>query len=78
MEIGSVMIAGQVEWGSDLVKQTYANSILTQGDPLAFWSFEQAWPVKWSVSDFNAQDSTIAIETLELTYTRFQQQRVPK
>lgn len=47
-----------------------------QGQPLAFWSFENTWPVKWSVSDFNAQEGIIAIETLELSYTTFQQRRV--
>lgn len=67
--------------GSDLTapivpKQMYLKLLNEQGQPLAFWSFENAWPVKWSVSDFNAQDSTIAIETLELSYTWFRQQRV--
>ena len=67
--------------GSDLSepikpKQVYLKLLNSEGQPLAFWSFENAWPVKWSVSDFNAEDSTIAIETLELSYTWFQQQRV--
>ncbi|TGE14012.1 phage tail protein [Hymenobacter elongatus] len=69
--------------GSDLSepivpKQVFLSLLNEQGGPLAFWSFEQAWPVKWSVSDFKADDSAIVIETLELTYTRFQQQRVSK
>ncbi|GAA4055190.1 phage tail protein [Hymenobacter glaciei] len=67
--------------GSDLSvpiqpKQVYLKLLNEQGQPLAFWSFENAWPVKWSVSDFNAHDSTIAIETLELSYTWFRQQPV--
>ncbi|WBA43967.1 phage tail protein [Hymenobacter canadensis] len=67
--------------GSDLTepikpKQVYLKLLNNEGQPLVFWSFENAWPVKWSVSDFNNQDSTIAIETLELSYTKLQQQWV--
>ena len=57
-------------------KQVYLKLLNDEGQPLAFWSFENAWPVKWSLSDFNAQDSNLVIETLELSYTWFRQQRV--
>ena len=40
-------------------------------DPLATWHFLKAWPVKWSVSDFKAQDNALVIESLELAYRRF-------
>ncbi|RSK43448.1 phage tail protein [Hymenobacter perfusus] len=67
--------------GSDLSepivpKQVFLSLLNPEGDTLAFWSFDNAWPVKWSVSDFKAEENALAIETLELTYTRFQQQRV--
>lgn len=42
-----------------------------QGTPLLTYNFVNAWPKKWSVSDFNAQESKIVIETLELTYQYF-------
>ena len=35
------------------------------------YSFIRTWPVKWSVSDFNAQQNTVVVETLELTYNYF-------
>ena len=35
------------------------------------FSFVNAWPVKWSVSDFKSQDNSLVIETLELAYTYF-------
>jgi len=35
------------------------------------YSFLKAWPVKWSVSDFKAQENSLVIETLELAYTYF-------
>lgn len=36
--------------------------------PLVTWSIVHAWPKKWSVSDFNAEQGTIAVETLEMQY----------
>lgn len=42
-----------------------------EGDPLVSWNVVHAWPKKWSVSDFDAEKSAIAIETLELHYRTF-------
>lgn len=42
-----------------------------EGDPLVSWNVVHAWPKKWSVSDFDAETSAIAIETLELHYRTF-------
>lgn len=39
--------------------------------PLAQWTFMQTWPVKWSISDLNAQDNSLVVESLELAYQRF-------
>ncbi|WP_340065872.1 phage tail protein [Ascidiimonas aurantiaca] len=40
--------------------------------PLKSWSFVNAWPVKWAISDFNSMNNEIAIETLEFAYSYFQ------
>ena len=40
--------------------------------PLMSWKVVHAWPKKWSVSDFNAEQGNIAIETLELQYQYFE------
>lgn len=40
-------------------------------DPLASWSFAGAYPAKWSISDLKAQESALAIESLELVYRQF-------
>ena len=40
--------------------------------PVANWLFFKAYPVKWSVSDFDANSNQIVIESMELAYTRFQ------
>ncbi len=41
------------------------------GDELMIWNVVHAWPKKWSVSDFNAEQSSIVIETIELQYQYF-------
>ncbi|MBO3460115.1 phage tail protein [Aetokthonos hydrillicola Thurmond2011] len=45
--------------------------------PLMTWKVINAWPKKWSVSEFNAEQNTIAIESLELNYSYFENTEVP-
>ena len=40
-------------------------------EPLMTWNVVHAYPLKWSVSEFNAEKSLIAIETIELAYNYF-------
>ncbi len=39
--------------------------------PLAAWEFVNAYPVKWAVSDFKAQENAVVIETLEMAFNFF-------
>ncbi|MFT3681158.1 MAG: phage tail protein [Ferruginibacter sp.] len=39
--------------------------------PLQTYNIVKAWPKKWAVSDFNAQESKIVVETMELSYQYF-------
>lgn len=39
--------------------------------PIRSWQIKNAWPKKWTISDFNAQENNIVIETLELEYNNF-------
>ena len=39
--------------------------------PLKTWKVNNAWPRKWAVSDFNAGENSIVVETLELCYSFF-------
>lgn len=39
--------------------------------PLMVWEFYNAYPIGWSVSNLNAQENTIVIESLEMTYQYF-------
>lgn len=40
--------------------------------PLFNWLFLKAYPVKWSVSDLDANANEVVIERMELTYQRMQ------
>jgi phage tail-like protein len=40
--------------------------------PIAGWFFMKAYPVKWSIAEFDANANAVVIETMELAYTRFQ------
>jgi len=40
-------------------------------EPLMTWNVRHAWPRKWSLSDLNAEQSGLAIETFELQYHFF-------
>jgi phage tail-like protein len=42
-----------------------------KGAPLRTWNVVHAIPKKWLVSDLNANENAIVIETLELTYRYF-------
>jgi phage tail-like protein len=42
-------------------------------EPLRVWNIVGAWPVKWSLSEFNAEQGQIVVETLELKYRYFTQ-----
>lgn len=39
--------------------------------PLVTWHIHNAWPKKWSVSDFNAGENSIVVETLDICYSHF-------
>ena len=38
---------------------------------VAIWKVVQAYPLKWSISDFKASDNSVVIETIELAYQYF-------
>jgi phage tail-like protein len=41
------------------------------GDSRMSWQVINAFPVKWSVSNFNAEQNAIAVESIELSYLYF-------
>jgi phage tail-like protein len=42
-----------------------------QSEPLRTWSVTHAVPKKWAISDLNANENSVVVETLELTYRYF-------
>lgn len=40
--------------------------------PVMGWMFSKAYPVKWSMSDLDADSNKLIIDSMELAYTRFQ------
>ncbi|MGB1450867.1 MAG: phage tail protein, partial [Marinirhabdus sp.] len=40
-------------------------------EPLITWNVVHAYPVKWDVGDFNAEENKLVIETIELAYNYF-------
>jgi len=42
------------------------------GQPAASWNVVQAYPLKWSASEFNANSNTVVVETIELAYQYFE------
>jgi len=40
-------------------------------EPLMTWNVRHAWPRKWSLSELNAEQNALAIETFELQYQYF-------
>jgi phage tail-like protein len=58
--------------GFDIVPADLTISLLNEEhEPLITWNVVHAWPVKWAVGDLNAEESKIAIETIELVYNYF-------
>lgn len=54
-------------------KPTDLNIVLLneKGEPLRTWKVAHAVPKKWQVSDLNASENSLVIETLELSYRYF-------
>src|SRR5690606_9577429 len=54
-------------------KNTVIKLLNEQGTPIISCSFVNAWPLKWSISDFNSINNENAIESLEFAYSYFKE-----
>ncbi len=69
------------DWCSSCIDDGLANKITTQDISLSLldatgivcvkWTFHNAYPIKYSVSDLKSQENGIVIESIELAYTYF-------
>lgn len=48
----------------------------SEHEPLESWSFVKAYPVKWSIGNFNAEQSEVVVETIELSFQYFKRMEV--
>lgn len=44
--------------------------------PVTAWHVINAYPVKWSISDFNAEQSSLVVESIDLAYQYFKTVRI--
>ena len=68
-----------VTWCKSVLEGTLATEIATatvivklldaDHTPIAAWSAQNCWPVKWQIAGFDAMKNEIAVETMELSYT---------
>jgi phage tail-like protein len=75
MAIGSMLVA-EFNATMSLFKFNPSNVLVTlldeTGSPISGWLFMTAYPVKWTVSDLNAEQNQVVVETMELAYQRMQ------
>ncbi|MCG8574692.1 MAG: phage tail protein [Flavobacteriales bacterium] len=43
-----------------------------KGTPSRSWTFHNAYPIKYALSDFKSTENSVLIETIELAYTYFE------
>ena len=75
---GMLIDSAVIDWCRDALENFSFNPVnLTikllndEHQPLVSWNVVHAYPVKWSVEDFNAEESKLVVENVELTYNYF-------
>lgn len=74
--------SGLIRWCQRTIQSDLTNKIQTKDiiitllDPesdkkVIGWNVAKAYPVKWSMGNLNAQDNSLAIETIELAFRTF-------
>jgi phage tail-like protein len=79
LAVGSPLVI-EFNAAMSLFKFTPSNVLVSlldeAGIPISSWLFMNAYPVKWTVSNLDADSNTVVIETLELSYQRMQTIRI--
>ena len=67
-----------IKWATDAIEHldiltsTVMVTLLNENhEPLQTYQCIHAWPQKWNISGFNAEESKIVVETMELAYQYF-------
>ena len=71
-----------LKWLANTFSQDFAKPIETNdlslslvdssGTVSIMWTFYNAYPIKYAISDFNSQENEIVMESIELAYTYFE------
>lgn len=77
---GLIVNSDVVKWCKDAIENldikpiTIIVTLLNEkSEPLQSFNIVNAWPKKWSISNFNAEESKIVVETLEISYQYFRE-----
>lgn len=75
---GMLLDSKVIDWVKDALfnrtfrpAQIIVSLLNEQHQPLRTWQLFNAWPKKWSVTDFNATENSLVIESLDLCYDYF-------
>lgn len=70
-EFNLAMSGLKIKPGNVLITLFNENAI-----PVSGWVFLNAYPVKWTVSDLDADEDTIVVDTMELAYDSYKSIRI--
>jgi phage tail-like protein len=75
---GMIMNSDVLTWIGDAVgnfafspRDVTVTLLNPDGDPLRVWHIVNAYPIKWDPGEFNAEDSKLVIESIELAYNYY-------
>jgi phage tail-like protein len=75
---GMLLNSDLITWCKDAIenfkfspKNLTVKLLNEEHEPLVTWKINHAFPVKWDVEAFSAEESKLVIETIELTYNYF-------
>lgn len=75
---GMLIDSEVIEWCTDTLenfkispKDILIKLLDEKHEPLQTWSIINAYPIKWNIGDFNAEENKLVIETLEFSYNYF-------
>jgi phage tail-like protein len=75
---GMLMNSEIIDWVIDAIqnrsfdpRELNVSLLNVEHEPLRTWRIERAWPKKWAVGDLNAQENSLVVESLDLSYSRF-------
>jgi len=75
---GMFVGSGIIDWCQNAIENfeydpvdIYVSLLNPKHVAIANWQIVNAYPVKWSISNLNAEENSLVIETIELTYRYF-------